>query len=227
VFERPQLLRRRTGPVGAAVTAARQLLRVFVFGWRWKGDTEGAPGAGDVVGDRRPYVPSSWFVLPAALRHRPPRAGDVFLDVGSGKGRVVLQAARYPYRRVIGVELSPELTAVARANVELNRHRLTVEDIELVTADIADYEMPGDVTTVFAFSPLYGDAFQALIEKLADLADRRGSRVTFIYSFPDEHERLMASGRARHVGRVRPGLLTGVSAATSFYEILPTNGAPA
>lgn len=218
---RPKLLPGDTDAAGAAANAARELLRVLVFDRRWKGDTEGAPGAGDIVGDRRPYVPSSWLVLPAALRHRPPHAEDVFLDVGSGKGRVVLQAARYPYRRVIGVELSPELTAVARANVELNRHRLKVRDIELVTADIVDYDIPDDVTTVYAFSPLYDDPFRALVEKLADLADRRGSPVTFIYSFPDMHDALMATGRARHVGRVKPGLLTGASAATSFYEIMP------
>jgi SAM-dependent methyltransferase len=192
-----------------------------VFERQWKGDTDGAPGAGELEGDRRPYVPSSWFVLPAALRHRPPRPEDAFLDVGSGKGRILLQAARYPYRRVLGVELSPELSAIARKNVELNRHRLKVRDIEIVTADIVEYEIPADVTTVFAFSPLYGEPFRALIEKLGDLADRRRSAVTFIYSFPHMHDLVMASGRARHVGRVKAGLLTGASAATSFYEIMP------
>jgi SAM-dependent methyltransferase len=40
-----------------------------------------------------------------------------FVDVGSGKGRALLLASDYPFREVIGVELSPELDGVARANV--------------------------------------------------------------------------------------------------------------
>lgn len=41
----------------------------------------------------------------------------MFLDLGSGKGRMVLSAARFPFRRIIGVELSNDLTAIARRNV--------------------------------------------------------------------------------------------------------------
>jgi SAM-dependent methyltransferase len=40
-----------------------------------------------------------------------------FVDVGSGKGRALLLASDYPFREVIGVELSPDLDRVARANV--------------------------------------------------------------------------------------------------------------
>ena len=41
-----------------------------------------------------------------------------FIDLGSGKGRAVLLASLYPFRRLIGVEFSPELTEVARLNVQ-------------------------------------------------------------------------------------------------------------
>src|SRR5271166_6630819 len=41
----------------------------------------------------------------------------VFVDIGSGKGRVLLMAADYPFQRVIGVELLPELHRVAQANL--------------------------------------------------------------------------------------------------------------
>ena len=40
-----------------------------------------------------------------------------FIDVGSGKGRVLLMAAEYPFRRVLGVELLPALHRVAQANI--------------------------------------------------------------------------------------------------------------
>ena len=40
-----------------------------------------------------------------------------FVDVGSGKGRALLLASDYPFREIIGVELSPELERVARTNI--------------------------------------------------------------------------------------------------------------
>ena len=39
---------------------------------------------------------------------------SVFVDFGCGKGRVMLLAARHGFKRVIGVEFSPELCQAAR-----------------------------------------------------------------------------------------------------------------
>jgi SAM-dependent methyltransferase len=43
--------------------------------------------------------------------------GVTFVDVGSGKGRALLLASDYPFREVIGVEISPELNRIARSNI--------------------------------------------------------------------------------------------------------------
>ena len=40
-----------------------------------------------------------------------------FVDVGSGKGRALLLASDYPFREIIGIELSHELERIARANI--------------------------------------------------------------------------------------------------------------
>ena len=41
-----------------------------------------------------------------------------FVDIGAGKGRAMLLAAEMPFRRIVGVELHPQLAAVARRNLE-------------------------------------------------------------------------------------------------------------
>src|SRR3712207_1940229 len=67
------------------------------------------------------YEASAWRWVPRALRGRKVGPDDVFVDLGSGKGRVVLAAARFPFKRVIGVEIAESLNEVARANVEAAR----------------------------------------------------------------------------------------------------------
>ena len=47
-----------------------------------------------------------------------PLAPYAFVDVGSGKGAAVLMASEFPFRRLIGLELTAELIKVARANVQ-------------------------------------------------------------------------------------------------------------
>lgn len=56
------------------------------------------------------YAPTSWLrllciyrLLRAVLIGR----DDAFLDLGGGKGRVLMVASRFPLRRLIGVDLSP------------------------------------------------------------------------------------------------------------------------
>src|ERR1019366_9273060 len=43
--------------------------------------------------------------------------GFTFIDLGSGKGRTLLMASAYPFRRIVGVELLAELDAIARQNI--------------------------------------------------------------------------------------------------------------
>src|SRR5437763_11062946 len=67
--------------------------------------------------DRVRYEPSGWGYLARALDPAEVGPDDVFVDFGSGKGRVVYQAGRLPFRRVIGVEVSEELNRIARRNL--------------------------------------------------------------------------------------------------------------
>lgn len=102
------------------------------------------------------YEPSGWMALQRILRDTDVSPDDVFVDLGSGKGRVVLQAARFPFRRVIGVEIAPELTEIAHANIAASRDGLRCQEIELVTADVLEYRLPPDVTVAYLYNPFAG-----------------------------------------------------------------------
>jgi SAM-dependent methyltransferase len=147
------------------------------------------------AGERVRYEPSSWLSLRRALAPEAVANTDVFVDLGSGKGRIVLSAARhYPFARVIGVEIAAELTAVASANVEASRSRLRCRNIELVTADALEWEMPGDVTILFLYNPLRGEMFAAFAAHLVAELGRTPRPFRLIYNTPVEHDRLMATG---------------------------------
>jgi 16S rRNA G966 N2-methylase RsmD len=151
------------------------------------------------------YEPAEWRTLQRALPKRLVGEGEAFVDIGSGMGRMVLRAADYPFVRVIGVELSPELHAIAKDNVRRNRSRLRCPDIKLVCADVGSYELDDTVTVVFLNNPFRGEVFQQAIDSILGSLDRRPRKLRIVYRNPVEHERLMATGRVRVAGEWRRG----------------------
>jgi SAM-dependent methyltransferase len=169
--------------------------------------------------EREGYEGSGWLDLRRMLRPGEVRPGDVFLDLGSGKGRVLMLAARYPFARVIGVEVSPQLNAIARRNIDASRRGRKCRNVELVTADVLEYEIPDDVTVVYMYNPFRGATFDAVIAKLIASVDRSPRTVRLIYLNPKEHERLLATGRfafERKAGRLR---LRRSEAARSYIRL--------
>jgi SAM-dependent methyltransferase len=152
-------------------------------------------GLGLGAPERVGYQPSGWLTLWRILRPAEVSPADVFLDLGSGKGRVVLLAARYPFGRVIGVELSDRLTSIARSNVEACRARLRCVRIELVTADVTTYPIPDDVSVVYMNNAFRGSIFDAAIRNLIASVDRQPRTVRLIYSNARDHDRLMRTER--------------------------------
>jgi SAM-dependent methyltransferase len=77
-----------------------------------------------------------------------------FVDVGAGKGRVLLLASALPFRRVVGVEFSPELTATAQRNAAAWHERHPdAPPIELVCEDATTYAFPDEPLLVYMYNP--------------------------------------------------------------------------
>jgi SAM-dependent methyltransferase len=190
--------------VGTAKSYARradrrlQLELARSFERRLGVDTVGAEGLTDfgVEGPDRVYhAASPTITLKRALKRLEPGPGEVFADIGSGKGQAVLAAAQLPYGRVIGVELADQMTEVARRNVERVRPKLTCQNIELVTADALTWEIPGDLTLVYMYCPFLGDTFDAFIDRVVESHDANPRPMHVVYAYPFEHNRLIGRDR--------------------------------
>lgn len=113
------------------------------------------------------YFPTDYGTIYRAFENLRVRPGvDSFIDYGSGMGRVVIVAATFPFRRVIGLELSEKLHAIALRNLANSRSRLRCRNVELVHGDATAYEIPGDVTVFFLYSPFLGEALVAVLRQI-------------------------------------------------------------
>lgn len=132
------------------------------------------------------YVATDYEVFIAAMKRIAVRPGeDVFVDFGSGKGRAVMLAAELPFRRVIGVEFSPQLHEVALRNLRAARG-LKCRDVELVLADASLWQIPHDANVLFFFNPFEGEVLAKVFENIRrSLADAPRA-ITIIYVRADK-----------------------------------------
>jgi predicted RNA methylase len=205
----------------------RETLTNFLFDRRFGTRTSGVVELAELglaSEERVEYKPSGLLFLRRILPPREVNERDVFLDYGAGMGRVILQAAQYPFRRVIGVELSEQLAQTARENIERNAERLRCKDVTVVCSDAVEYEPPDDVTVVYLYNPFTGSIFARVLTKLIESVDRAPRMVRIIYANPVEEAALLETGRVRHARTargMRPTPEWSLSNSTRMYLLEP------
>jgi SAM-dependent methyltransferase len=122
------------------------------------------------VGRNARYSPTPVRTVRNALSRCDVRHEQVtFVDVGCGKGRVVLLAAEFPFRRIVGVEASAALCDIARSNVEkASKTRDGCDRIAVVHADATRFDIPDDAGLFYFYEPFSVDVSLTVLERIED-----------------------------------------------------------
>jgi SAM-dependent methyltransferase len=139
-----------------------------------------------------------------------------FVDLGSGKGRALLMASHFPFRRVIGVEFSPKLDRIARRNVAAYAHpeqRCRVFD--LYCMDAAAYELPLEPLVIFLYNPFGREVMERVAERIAASCRVSPRPVFVLYANPFQLSVWEAAG------------FTTVDRAELFAILVPPSAAEA
>jgi SAM-dependent methyltransferase len=147
------------------------------FDARWQVYTDGDHDLSALdIPDRRNlllgtrYQPTSPDTFDRIMEAFPGRPQDyTFIDCGAGKGRVLLMASSFPFRRIIGVEFASDLTATARDNVEAYRNPERCSGpIEIVCSDATCFALPPEPTLLYLYNPFGGDVMRRFVEHVED-----------------------------------------------------------
>jgi predicted RNA methylase len=106
----------------------------------------------------------------------------VFIDFGSGKGKCLLMASDFPFKKIVGVEYFPELVKVARNNFSQYRSpRQKCRDLEAVSCDAAAYELPAEPAICYFYNPFGVDVMRGVCENIGRSLEKRPRRVYVVY----------------------------------------------
>lgn len=106
----------------------------------------------------------------------------VFIDLGSGKGRTLLLAGAYPFKRIIGVEHAPSLVKISRANLNTYIGRKACSKIEVFAADAITFHPPTEENLlVYMFNPFAAELVAECVQRLATAPIAKGKRRLLIF----------------------------------------------
>jgi hypothetical protein len=142
-------------------------------------------GAGKSGFDYMPARPGSARRALADLPLKNP-SDYTFVDLGSGKGRIMFLAAEYPFRRIQGVEFAIELHQAAQINIQRYRYfRRHCPQIESLNMDAADYDLPNDNLVLHLFNPFGSAVLEKVLANLAASLRQHPRHVIVIMLFPE------------------------------------------
>lgn len=131
------------------------------------------------------YQPTHPKLIKEALDSLPiDHSRFVFLDYGSGKGRVVLVALQYPFKRILGIEFSSELHGIAVRNVRKFRGKRLCQCVNCIHADAVDFDLPSDPLVIFMFNPFRPPLLKALMKKVSRSLLQNPREAWLIYVTP-------------------------------------------
>lgn len=132
------------------------------------------------------YEPTPVWVLRESFHRLPVVLDDyVFIDIGFGKGRTLLIASEYPFRKVVGVEISRNLTEIAHQNLRhYVRDSRRCGDAETICMNALDFVFPDENLVIYVYNPFHEKLLKTLLANIELCLRRHGRDIFVVYTNP-------------------------------------------
>jgi hypothetical protein len=164
------------------------------YDWDFRVDTTGATVGwrdrllGHFHSPYQPTEPALFREMLASLIQASPNIDFpefTFIDIGSGKGRALLLAADYPFRRILGIELLPALHRVAQENI--NKYKSDSQQcfaMDCLLGDASEFPFSPEPTVLYLFNPLPESGLTRMISNLEHSLREHPRQVFVLYHNP-------------------------------------------
>jgi hypothetical protein len=173
---------------------AKQYNPVHPFDAEFGTDTSGLIAAEELVDSRRRknihntgfYATAPSIFQQAFARLEIDFERFTFVDLGAGKGRIMLLASNFPFQQVLGVEFIPELQAIATRNISVYQPPTRrCQDVQCILSDVQEFVFPAVPLVIFMWHPFVGPVFERVMQNLEESLRRDPREVYIVYLKPE------------------------------------------
>ena len=116
-------------------------------------------------------------------------ADDAIVDFGCGKGGVLISLSKFPFAKIVGVEIDPELVEIANRNLRT----LKISNAVIECCDAAAFGPLEEYNYFYFFDPFPCAVMMDVLKNIEQSIRAQPRRVTLIYLNPSCHDLLEAS----------------------------------
>jgi len=127
--------------------------------------------------------------------------GSVFIDIGCGKAKALLIAAKFLYiEKVVGVELAKSLCVASEKNLEIARAKGALNTpAEIIHGDAVEIEYDSAINIFFLNNPFDAGFMLRMIDILERHAKKHGKKIWMLYGNPQHADVIAQDGRLKFV----------------------------
>lgn len=124
-----------------------------------------------------------------------------FMDIGCGKGQILLMAVMSGMVKVRGIEWNSQIAEICRNNMST----LHI-DADIISGDATEYKDIDEYSIFFLYNPFGEKAVQKVVRNILESRERRSRDIFLVYGNPFYHKTVIADGNVRLYRQVRVDL---------------------
>ena len=141
------------------------------------------------------YQASSYYLVEKAFSFlKDEKVNYGIVDFGCGKGRVLVLAAYYGFKKIKGIDFSTNLCIEAEANIEKIIPVFPETVFDVICADAADYKIQKDENCFFFFNPFDEVIMLKVVRNILSSLKEYPRKVYVIYINPLHKEIFLSAG---------------------------------
>ncbi len=152
--------------------------------------------SGDVKKASRYEAVSFYMLEQLFIAFRKIRGETSIIDLGCGKGRMMMVAAHYGFVNITGIDFAKEVCEQAVANMKIKEKEFPEIKWKVINQNVEDYTIRPEDSVFFMFNPFKTQVLKNFLKKL-DVSCKQVPRTTyFIYASPQHQQELLDNGYA-------------------------------
>jgi len=115
---------------------------------------------------------------------------DSIIDIGAGKGSAMRSMLKFPFKKVDGVELSEQISAIATNNFEI----LKVKRSRVYSCDATSFPYYDQYNLFYFYNPFPDSVMSQVLSNIYQSIQRNEDETLIIYNNPACHDLIVGKG---------------------------------
>ena len=137
-------------------------------------------------------------LLDTLVKLDPTILDGTFVDIGSGKGKLIIYAKEYGFNHTVGVEFAKELFDITVKNIK----SLKIKGVGVVYDDAVNYTLPPNTRVIYFLNPFEPVVFNKLLPKFITQIEQLNRPIYLIYRVPTYKEVFNNYKEIKHIKSV-------------------------